>query len=95
MAIIIPGKTTCAVCGRAVASAAGAVLFPAFLKAGHRLARFSDAAIHDSCLGTSEDALEAQQLHRRHQEIWQSRPQNLSLDQAEAWGREAFKVLET
>lgn len=82
-------------CGRAIASSAGTFAFPAFLKAGHKLARFNDAAFHEDCLNASENALEAQKLLRRYQEIWQSRPQNLSFDQAEAWGREAFKELET
>jgi hypothetical protein len=95
MAIFISGKTKCLVCGQAINSAAGTIFFPAFLKAGHRLARFSDAAIHGDCLQTSEDALEAHRLLARYQEIWRSRPRNLSLDQAEAWGREAFKELDT
>lgn len=95
MAIFISGKTKCLVCGQAISSAADAVLFPAFLKAGHRLARFSDAAVHGDCLQASEDALEAHRLLARYQEIWQSRPRNLSLEQAEEWGRDAFKELET
>ncbi len=30
------------------------------------------------------------ELHRRYREIWESRPKNVSFEQAEAWGREAF-----
>jgi hypothetical protein len=94
MAIFIPGKTACVVCGRTISSAAFAVSFPAFLKPNHRLARFNDSAVHSDCLDASEDALEVQRLYRRYLEIWQSRPQNLPLDQVEAWGREAFKELD-
>jgi hypothetical protein len=95
MSIIIPGKTTCVVCGELVSSATVAVAFPAFLKPSHRLARFSDAVLHTDCLKVSEDAVEAQRLHRRYQDIWQSRPRNLPLNEAEAWGREAFKELDS
>ncbi|MCZ2341260.1 MAG: hypothetical protein LC104_05615 [Bacteroidales bacterium] len=95
MALIIPGKTTCVVCGRVIVASGDAVSFPAFLKPGHRLSRFSDAVGHIGCIQSSADGQEAQRLHRRYLEIWESRPQNVSFEQAEAWGREAFKELDS
>ena len=90
MSLVFLGST-CVLCGRVLDGDPDIIGFPAFLKAGHRLAMFSDAAMHSRCLAASADAQEVVELHRCYREIWDSRPKNVTIEQAEAWGREAFR----
>ena len=90
MALVFVGST-CVICGRVLDSDPDIIGFPAFLKAGHRLAMFSDAAMHRRCLAASADGREVVEWYRRFREIWEARPTNATLEQAEAWGREAFR----
>jgi hypothetical protein len=92
MALFFPGKTTCSLCGKPIDSASEATAFPAFLKAGHRLASFSDAAFHTTCFEACPEREEVEATYKRFQQIWESRPHGpLSLADMEAWGKEAFR----
>jgi hypothetical protein len=68
------------------------VSFPAFLRSAHELGSFSDAAFHRMCFENHPRAADVSALYARYRAIWDSRPKDLkSLDEMEAWGRQAFK----
>ncbi len=95
MALVFPGKTTCALCGQIIHDAMDIVAFPAFLAPRHRLYRFADGAFHISCFANWPESQELERLYKRYREIWESRPTNLtSLQEIEEWGRSAFKEFE-
>ena len=92
MALIIRGKSTCPLCGRVLEENADVVSFPAFLKPEHRLGEFSDAAFHRQCFEMDPRSAEVSPLYERYRKTWDSRPTDLkTLQEMEAWGREAFK----
>lgn len=91
LALVFLGRTICVICGKEIENDPDIFAFPAFLKAGHHLTMFSDAAVHSRCLATSVDGQEAVELYRRFREIWESRPKNVTFEQSEVWGREAFR----
>jgi hypothetical protein len=95
MALIFPGKTTCALCGQVIHSTKAVLAYPAFLPPGHRLYPFTDAAFQTHCLASWPESQELEHLYRRYREIWDSRPTNLSsLQEIEEWGKKAFKEFE-
>jgi len=49
MAIVVCGKTTCPICGKAIEETDEVFMTPAFLTADHEFGRFSDAGIHGEC----------------------------------------------
>jgi hypothetical protein len=50
MAIVIIGKTGCALCGSIFAASDDVVMFPHFIRdQAHPLWRFSDSAMHHAC----------------------------------------------
>ena len=92
MSLFITGKTTCSLCGEPIDSPSEATAFPAFLKAGHHLARFSDAAFHTKCFKACPEREAVEATYQRFQQIWDSRPRGpISLAELEEWGREAFR----
>lgn len=92
MALILEGKTLCPICGNPIRTAAEATAFPAFLRPGHRFARFSDAAFHTSCFVSCPERQDVEAVFMKYEEIWKSRPAHLkSLSEIEAWGKEAFR----
>jgi hypothetical protein len=92
MVQLIAGKTHCALCAEIIETAEAAVGFPAFLRPTHRFSKLSDAAVHRTCFEQWSDHAAFEELYRRYREIWASRPANLrSLEEIEAWGKEAFK----
>ena len=92
MALLIRGKTTCLLCGKIIKERQEVVAFPAFLPSGHPLGIFSDAVFHRTCFQEDARSEAVGQLYQRYEEIWDSRPKDLkSLEEIEAWGREAFK----
>lgn len=94
MVAFFPGRTTCALCGAVIPSAEDCIGFPAFLRPDHRLHRYSDAAFHKTCFNEWPDREPFEEVYRRYRQIWDNRPRNLkTLDEIEAWGREAFKNL--
>jgi hypothetical protein len=88
MALLIPGKTCCSLCGKPVVS--DARLFPAFLAPSHRLHRFSDGVFHGECYLTWEERHEFEELHQKFQLIFSRRPMGATLEEAESWAKAAF-----
>jgi hypothetical protein len=92
VALFFAGKTTCSRCGKIVESGRDAILFPAFLRRDHRLGKFSDAVFHKTCYGEWPDRTEFEAIFQRYRQIWDSRPKGLkTIEEIEAWGREAFR----
>lgn len=92
MALIFPGTTACPLCDQVLTEADEIVSFPAFLRRDHELASFSDAAFHRVCFDSHPRAADVSALYARYRAIWDSRPKDLkSLEEMEAWGREALK----
>lgn len=95
MALLFPGKTPCVLCGRVIQNEERAVGFPAFLPKHHRFHRYSDEVFHDQCFQTWPDKFEFERLYQNYRDIWESRPRHFSsLEEVEAWGKEAFKDLD-
>jgi len=94
MALVFPGKTLCRGCGKLIQTGDGLVLFPAFLRPGHRLGRFSDSAFHAHCFAQEPDAKDVGELFERFQAIWARRPEVETLEEIEEWGRTAFRELD-
>jgi hypothetical protein len=93
MVITISKKTTCALCGEILDSSPASVGFPAFVPKGHKFAAFSDSAFHQACFQRWEHHAEFEQLFRDYQRIWESRPKDVGLAEAEEWGRSVFNEL--
>jgi hypothetical protein len=93
MAHLIPGKTPCAICGDAIAAAADAVGFPAFIPRGHEFERYSDCAFHRDCYLGWDEHDRFQKLFDEYECIWKSRPKGLSFEEIEVWGKTAFEHL--
>lgn len=92
MALILLGKTICSLCGLTLERGDEITSFPAFLRSDHEFGMFSDAGFHRSCFESHPRAGEVQALYDRYRAIWESRPRDLrTLEEMEAWGREAFK----
>jgi len=92
MALIFKGKSKCPLCERVLAQDDEIVSFPAFLRLDHELGNFSDAAFHRECFEKHPRATHVNALYARYRAIWDSRPMDLkTLEEMEAWGREAFK----
>ncbi len=95
MALVLRGETPCVVCGRPLLVDDDIDGFPAFLKATHPLARFSDAAFHKTCFAKAPERAAVMEVYGRYLAIWGTRPNELtSLDQIDVWAREAFKDFE-
>ena len=91
---MVRGKTTCPLCGKTIEDGQVVAAFPAFLPSGHPLAIFSDGVFHKACLHEDARSEAVERLYRRYREIWDSRPKDLkTVEDVEAWGREAFKDL--
>ena len=92
MALVLPGKTVCPLCGKVIEKGDEVTSFPAFLPSTHELSRFSDAAFHRDCFEKSPERSAVTALYERYRAIWESRPGHLkTLEEMEAWGKEAFK----
>ena len=91
MALVIPGKTACGLCGRTLERTDDVVGFPAFLPSSHALSNFSDGAFHRTCLDAAPEHAAVQGLYGRYQAIWASRPASLKTSRdMEEWGKRAF-----
>lgn len=93
MALIISKSSKCVLCGNVIGSSEDAIAFPAFIPRGHELAEFSDSVFHRDCFMQWEKHEELDALYRRYQEIWNLRPPNVTLREAEEWGKAAFDEL--
>lgn len=94
MALFIPGKSVCVLCGQPILKREEVACFPAFLPNEHRFHNFSDSVFHEKCYETWPNREEFDQLYRRFREAWENRPKNLkSLEEIEEWGKQAFKDL--
>ncbi len=93
MAVFLAGKTNCVLCQKPIVSSSDAIGFPAFIPAGHVLSEFSDSVFHTDCFENWEKRDELTQLHDRYQEIWNARPDDLTFQEMESWGKEAFSDL--
>ena len=94
MALLIPGKTKCPLCGEIIQNDQETVAYPAFIPREHRLGKYSDEVFHRSCFEACADRDAVEQLYQQFRAIWARRPVELtSIDDIEAWGREAFKHL--
>jgi hypothetical protein len=92
MALLIPGKTQCPLCGKVIEQGQATAGFPAFLGSSHPLSRYSDAVFHADCFVNCPDKAALDALFKRYRDIWDSRPRHLkSAAEIEAWGKEAFK----
>jgi len=92
MALLIPGKTHCFLCGTVIQQDEATVGFPAFLGRSHLFSRYSDAVFHASCFANCPEREAVGALFERYQRIWNSRPKNLkSTAEIRAWGKEAFR----
>jgi hypothetical protein len=90
MALVIVGRSRCALCEGVLEDGQDVTAFPAFLPPKHRLWRYSDAAFHARCFiaWTERSAFEA--LYQRAQALWNTRPRDLTTTaEMDAWGREA------
>lgn len=92
MALIVPGKTLCPLCGAVLAREAATVAFPAFLGVDHELRIFSDCALHRECFLRDPRHDQVVETYARYRAIWDARPRHLqTMEEIEAWGRDAFK----
>ena len=91
MAQLILGKTTCVLCGQGIASSTDAVGFPAFIPRGHEFEQFSDCAFHRHCFSSWAERDRFQKLYDEYERVWRARPQGLSFDEIEEWGKKAFE----
>jgi hypothetical protein len=94
MAIVIQGKTTCAICGNVIEPSQDIVAFPAFLKRTHPLYRYSDSAMHSWCFDACPDKPELERIYSKYRAIWDSRPRDLKTVDEKAWGKSAFADFE-
>jgi hypothetical protein len=79
MALVIRGKTTCSVCGLILEPNQDVVGFPHFLPPDHRLWRFSDSAMHNSCYEQWEHHDYFGTVLRKRTKLWDDRPAHLKL----------------
>jgi hypothetical protein len=92
MALFFPGHSKCVLCEKVIDRQSPVVAFPAFLPPNHRFARFSDGVFHQSCFEEWEGHQEFQKIYGRFEEIWDSRPRDLTtLEEMEEWGKRAFQ----
>lgn len=95
MAIVIFGKSKCALCGEVLCDATKSKALPAFIPAGHELSEYSDAVFHSSCFESWEQHEKITALFEEYQLVWESRPKGIRFDEIEKWGKEAFgKIFE-
>jgi hypothetical protein len=94
MALFMSGQTQCAICRRVIASREEAFATTAFLKNTHPLAKFSDAVFHRRCFEECPERNAVLQLLSRVQEVMSRRPTNLSMEEDEAWVRQAMQEFE-
>lgn len=92
MALLIRGKSACPLCGTVIGNDDEVVATPAFLKASHRLAAFSDAAFHSRCFGAAPENAEVEQLLTRFKDKLAAAP--TSLAEYETWIKDAMKEFE-
>ena len=90
MAIFIEGKSICVRCGKTIESSAEVVGFPAFVPKNHEFSDFSDAAFHKECFLAWKDHEQFQSLYSDYERVWKSRPSDLSFEEIEEWGKQAF-----
>jgi hypothetical protein len=95
MALLLRGRSECLICGTVIDESDECVMFPAFLKAGHRLHLYSDGVFHQRCFDASPDKEEVEKLHSRFRQIWAERPKNLNTpEEIDDWEKSAFKELD-
>lgn len=89
MAFFLPGKTDCAICGKAIFRAEDAVGTQAFLRPSHPLAKYSDAVFHRDCFEHSPDRPQVEALVSRWKDVMRQAPS--TLDEYEKWVANASK----
>jgi hypothetical protein len=90
MAFFLEGKTECQICGQLIETSHELKMFPAFLGACHPLHWYSDGVFHRNCFEASPDRDEVERLFTRFRYICDHRPPNMTMEEVEAWGRDAF-----
>jgi|SwirhisoilCB2_FD_contig_51_1937186_length_1521_multi_3_in_0_out_0_2 hypothetical protein len=91
MALLVPGQTHCMICGLIIEKEDPTVMFPAFLKNTHPLARYSEGIFHEHCFNASPDKAAVEHLYSKFREIWANRPTHLKTkEEIDAWGQSAF-----
>ena len=90
MALVVLGKSTCALCEGVLEDGQDITAFPAFLPAKHRLWRYSDAAFHAQCFAAWSERPAFDALYQRAQALSNTRPRDVTTAaEMDAWGREA------
>ena len=90
MALVLPGKSTCALCDGVLEDGHDIIAFPAFLPAKHRLWQYSDAAFHAQCFAAWSERPAFDALYQRAQALSNTRPHDVTTTaEMDAWGREA------
>lgn len=71
MALIIPGRTTCKLCGEVIDETDDVIAFSAFVpNRDDPLYVFNDSAFHRSCFGKHPLAAQASEINQRLREAW-------------------------
>jgi|SRR5215469_5953140 len=91
MALIFPGKTRCGICDKVIGEDDAIVAFPAFLRLGHPLWRYSDGAFHERCFNESPDKEAVERVYNKYHQIWEKRPRHLkNIEEMKGWHDAAF-----
>lgn len=89
MALLLPGKTVCSLCGEVIVARDDVVATPPFLESTHRLARFSDAAFHRRCFEEAAEHAEVENLLMRFKEKMATGPR--TLEEYESWLKDSMR----
>jgi hypothetical protein len=77
MALLIRGESKCPICGDVIRQTDDVVATPAFLRATHRLSRFSDATFHLACFDASPEHEKVEQLLHRFRQLMLDAPNSI------------------
>jgi len=72
MSIFVSGKSVCWICEKVLHTKnadQGFIGFPAFLPQDHRLGRFSDVVMHDSCFWACPESTEVEALYKEFEKL--------------------------
>lgn len=91
MALILLGRTLCPLCKTTIEEGDEIKSFPAFLPYTHKFGKYSDAAFHLYCFELEPDYKQVDDMFTAWWMTMEARPRNVTLEEGEAWLREAFK----
>ena len=89
MALYVPGKSPCSVCGVVLEPGDDAALHPAILSADSQLWRFSDSVMHRTCYKDWKHHAYFETILRKYREIWANRPLRRDLVELDEWSGQA------